>query len=412
MQAEQARAILAQAKSTESYEGPIPEDDSKAVSEAENLVEMARVAWQQNVQGPEVEAILRLAEGDFDGHELPQNGNGHGLEQPLEASDNTDERIDKMVEEEPWEGYDGDRDKSIRELLMAGMEGEKDPRDLLAHVWAYESANKGRTRILNLVEELRQKLDDEPESTHATPDDPPVPPAEETPAADADEAHSNGGRDSEPEPEVARATDHGQSGSDGQPEAEVPQADISGSETDAAGGGALGGSDDDSQSEGQEDFTYPDLVAEVEEELRRNRLHVPEPPTEEAPRLPYDYSKLTDSELQSLHTVFSSYAYRASYLLMLHERAAMIAKMHADELHRELLVSIAKYDDKGKERKITVLEAEIESTPLIKRLRRDQRKHEIFAAAHRQERDSYNKLVESMSRLETMRQNEHERSRR
>jgi hypothetical protein len=72
MKVEVARQIIAQAKSDETYEAPMPDDDAKAVSEAEALIEMARVAWNQNVHGPEVEALLRIADDNFGG-----NGNGN-----------------------------------------------------------------------------------------------------------------------------------------------------------------------------------------------------------------------------------------------------------------------------------------------------------------------------------------------
>jgi hypothetical protein len=161
-----------------------------------------------------------------------------------------------------------------------------------------------------------------------------------------------------------------------------------------------------------DEIDYSDLVAEVEEALERERLHVPEPPVDDPPMLPYDYSKVSDADLQSLHAQFSSFAYRANYLLMRDDRIAHIAKMQADEMARELLVATAKYDDHGKERKVSFIEAEIESTAALKKLRSIQRRHEIFAQAHRRERDSYSKLVESMSRLESMRHNVWERSSR
>ena len=74
------------------------------------------------------------------------------------------------------------------------------------------------------------------------------------------------------------------------------------------------------------------------------------------------------------------------------------------------LVAAAKYDEKGKEVRVTFLEAEIEDDENVKLWRRRQRKHEAFASALRSERDSYSKLLEGFSRHESMRQDEWQRA--
>jgi len=57
--ADLAREILTQAQNDKSYEDPIPEDDAKAIEEANALVEMAETAWKNQMRGPQVEALVR-----------------------------------------------------------------------------------------------------------------------------------------------------------------------------------------------------------------------------------------------------------------------------------------------------------------------------------------------------------------
>ena len=110
--------------------------------------------------------------------------------------------------------------------------------------------------------------------------------------------------------------------------------------------------------------------------------------------------------------VYSAAAYYKSSVQTREERIAMHCKEAADELTNTLLVKAKKYDDKGKEIRVTFLEAEIAGDPNVKKWRRLQRKHEQFALAAKRETESYHKLVESVSRLWTMRQNTYERGRK
>lgn len=450
MQATQARALLAEAKRRESYEAPIPEDDAKAVSEAEALVKMAEVAWEQLVRGPEVEAILRMAAEDYDGEPEQlaetEEKNLDGLEvfapdpveteipveTPVETEAPTDGYVPPKLESdefitnsEPWEGYADERVPIIKDMLSKAVLADSDPAGLLAHVWAYESAHKNRQRVLAHLEELGKEhaQNGEPEPEEAT-DHLAVDKISESPSEAED--HSGG------DPEVSADT-HVEPGHAGEV-AEVGLSDNSGEtptdlpdqagnsepvEADTSAPEAQGRAEveaiPDRKNPGlvnDDELEYGDLIVQVEQELAEHRLHVPEPPTENPPEIPYDYSRVSDGELRSLHSQFSMFAYRANYLLMRDERIAAVTRQAADDLSREILVLHQKYDEKGKEKRVAVIEAEIEQDENVKKLRKIQRKHEIFATAHRQERDSYNKLVESMSRLESMRQNEWERSRR
>ena len=273
----------------------------------------------------------------------------------------------------------------------------------MANVWAYEAAHKKRQTILNRLETIAQRLqagedpaqDEEPKEephgdegdggeTSEASDDAPV----EEPAAE---------QQTEPEPEAESAPDAPE-----EPEAEV---EAPKEEEKPKRRGRQKKQDDESG-----DPDYEQIVKKVEEDLARERVHKPKAPEEDIPDLPWDWTRMTDKELQKFHGIYSSVAYYKGYQLAREERMALHCKAAADELHNALLVALDKYDDHGKEKKVALIEAEVESDENIKMWRRRQRKHEQFAASHRNERDSVGKLVDALSRTESMRHQEWERS--
>lgn len=417
-----ARMILRQATSDKLTEGPIPEDDEKAIEKATELVGHAQIAWDQFVRGPEVEAILRLDAMDDPTDEPPkeQVAPPEGkrfdpvtqtlvdvepepepdppmieptVEREQEIADGKPEDLSKV---EPWDGYDTEKIGAIVEAVeeAARSYDKAELQDLFAHVWAYEAANKNRVRLLSKLEEIGQRAfaeDVPPEEPHvpndsdvvgeqdeaekpSVPDD--VPPPVETEQPPAEEPAP----DPEPAPEPEPQEESSESGSGGE------------------------------DAEGSEDTDYEGLIAHVEKELRRERIHLPQPPQDDLPEVPWDWSNIEDRQLQKLYSAYSVAAYYKNYILAREERMAYHCKSAAEELARELLLATEKYDEKGKEKRVAILEAEVESDPNVIIWRRRQHKHEVFATAARQERESYSKLVESLSRIETMRHNEWERS--
>ena len=155
---------------------------------------------------------------------------------------------------------------------------------------------------------------------------------------------------------------------------------------------------------------YHLIIQKVEDELAKDRRHVPDPPEDDVPQLPWDWTKASDSEIQRLYSYYSLLAYHKSFVLLREDRVALECKRAADELANELLKAIDKYDDKGKHKTLTLLEKEVEADPHVLNWRRLQYKHDAFTASARRERDSLYKLVESLSRFETMRQQEWQRS--
>ena len=111
-----------------------------------------------------------------------------------------------------------------------------------------------------------------------------------------------------------------------------------------------------------------------------------------------------------MYSYYSLLAYYKSFVLTREERIALECKRAADELVNELMKTADKYDEKGKEKRVTVLESEIEADPHVANWRRLQRKHEAYCASARRERNSLYKIVEQLSRFETMRQQEWQRT--
>jgi hypothetical protein len=396
-----AREIVKRAKADETFDGPIPEDDATCISEAQDLVEMAEQAWAQHIRGPEVEAILKLAAGaDGDGAEPDTAESDVGSEEP-EAEEKEKpagsppsaltDAPEALQKSEPWDGYGEYRVADVTNGLNWYFDNDAENiLDLLRHVWAYEVAHKERARILEFVVEMWQRAGGE---------------------FDASEVEAEEEAQPEPEPEEAEAESDAEAGeadssdAEAEPESEA-RAEASERRVDEAESPAK---DKPSGQQG----AYRKLIEIVERELKNERLDgIPKPPQEDAPTLPWKWADVTNGELQDMHMQFAAFAYYKGYVRARDERIAMHCKEAADELYNKLLVSAPKYDEKGKEIRVTILEAEISSDDNVKRWRKLQRKHEALATQAKQEQESYGKLVEALSRLETMRHNAWERARK
>jgi len=405
LDATQARAILTQAKADQTYEAPIPEDDAKAVEEATSLVEMAQTAWNQYVRGPEVESILKIAEATLNGNgaapaepeatappaEPEPEPDPEGAAQatpPTEtvAETGADEPVD-LAQVEPWDGYEAEKAADIQKGIEAAVTeyDEAELRDLLANVWAYEHAHKRRVGIIGTLTKAAEKLEAGETGKGATDTTAPAEPAEpETPATPDPEPETK------PEPE--------------EPVTPEPETAVE-TETPAEPQPTV------KETIEQEPSDYAKLRETVDAELRRDRLVMPTPPPQDdIPELPWDITKVGNGELQQLHWAYAQLAYYKAFIVQYEDRMATHCKQAADEIHRDLLNASDKYDENGKEKRVSILEAEIEADDAIVSWRRQQRRHEIFSAQAKQERDAYQKLVEQMSRIHTMRQDEWEQS--
>ena len=377
---DKARAIIAQAKIAEIYEGPIPEEDDKAIEEAQKLYQLAIDAWDQLVRGPEVESILRIASDDFDGGDLSEAV--EESEPVVEAEPDT---------EEPWADYSS---TSVADVLKAISDSYKDEDEdtkvVLDSIFEYETANKNRSTILNQVaktnERLARKNGNEETTTESS--------AIQEPQEAQQEAE---------EQAIGEEREESDAGAITEPEAIEPSEEDRPTEVEAAPVVEDNRPPVDSS-------VYHLIIQKVEDELAKDRRHVPDPPEDDVPQLPWDWTKASDSEIQRLYSYYSLLAYHKSFVLLREDRVALECKRAADELANELLKAIEKYDDKGKHKTLTLLEKEVEADPHVLNWRRLQYKHDAFTASARRERDSLYKLVESLSRFETMRQQEWQRS--
>lgn len=209
MNAATAREIIAQALEDETTElESVPEDDDAAIAEGERLVQMAQDAWDQNIQGPEVEAILKIAarDADDDGGETAKpkakpkpaakakpaakpaaKGRPTRKAEPEPDPEPEPEPEDSRAQEEPYDGYSTDKVGEIVEALEIWAEDEE--FDNLTHVLLFEQAHKNRVRIINKLNELLPSNDDDD-----APDADPEP--DETPAEpeqDEEQTASNSG---------------------------------------------------------------------------------------------------------------------------------------------------------------------------------------------------------------------------
>jgi hypothetical protein len=379
---DKARAIIAQAKVAEIYEGPVPEEDDKAVEEAEKLYQLAIDAWDQLVRGPEVESILRIASDDFDGSEELV------VEEEPEP---TEQEETESVSDEPWPGYSKETVANILKTLTDSYKNESvDPQILLSAVWEFESDNKNRSTILNQISKINERLVEK--SADEETQEQPVATQEQEETVEESEEPLVGEVGEEPDATVGTESETVEQSEEDRP-AEVEAEPVI----------------EDSRPS-VDHSVYHSIIEMVESELVKDRRHVPEPPESDIPQLPWDWTKASDGEIQRLYSYYSLLAYYKSFVLLREDRVALECKRAADELANELLKATDKYDEKGKHKTLTLLEKEVESDPNVSNWRRLQHKHEAYTASARRERDSLYKLVESLSRFETMRQQEWQRS--
>lgn len=202
MTAETARAIISQALEDEMFEGEIPEDDSAAIEAAEGLVAMAKDAWEQNVQTPEVEALLNLAKTNGDGPAATTKPKPKpkpaAKPRPGRPTKKEPEPVpeDPRSQEEPWEGYDGDDVSAIVEGIEVWA--EDNDLDSVKHVLLYEAAHKNRKKI---VEKATELTGEEPPAPAEEVDAEPVEPDASAEDGDAEDTATPDAEDIGPQPD-------------------------------------------------------------------------------------------------------------------------------------------------------------------------------------------------------------------
>lgn len=417
-----ARAIIKQAISDEVYDGEMPGDEAGIISKAEELIEMAEQAWASNVRGPEVEKILRLAAADDEDKSEPETSDSDDEDSEPESDDESQptdgifsDIAEKLKKVEPYEGYADDRVSDITESLGWYFTEEAnlssaEQIELLQNTYSYEKAHKNRARILKWVtdaavergfaseEEIQASAesDSEPEAEQSEGSEGDS--GAEERSEDEDAEDGDGGSEQGEAPAAEAPPEEPDAKPDTKPKASRPSSQGSTSEGKPSGSDSSGGSGSPDE--------FKAIVKKVDVELAKERVDIPKPPTEDAPELPWNWSEVSDADLQDYHMQFASFAYYKSYQRSRNDRIAFHCKEAADTIARELMNAIPK----EKDFKVTVAEATIESDARVKRWRRNQKKYEAMANQDRQEADSYHKLVEALSRLESMRHNSYLRS--
>ena len=152
---------------------------------------------------------------------------------------------------------------------------------------------------------------------------------------------------------------------------------------------------------GAGDTAPDDLVGEVRELVNRERLHVPAALEGDPVELPFDLTTVSDKELQRLYSAFSSYSYRTGYLLSLEE----VKSSKCGEAAETLIDAYIATHGEGKE-SLTVLKAQAAQLDDVQSWLRRKKMHSILADSLRRQRDNYDKVVERISRHESMREGE------
>lgn len=186
MTVETAREILKEALSSGTWETPAPEDDDQAIKDAEGLVKMAEDAWEQNIRGPEVEAILRIAAADPEAEAEPAKPAAKKAPTkpavkkpgpPKKAAPEPEAEAAPDAPEEPWDGYDGNKVVEIVEGVEVWGEDLDENLAYLLNLYAYEQANKNRKNIVAACESVIP-ADEIPAAAEPEPDPEPEPEAE------------------------------------------------------------------------------------------------------------------------------------------------------------------------------------------------------------------------------------------
>lgn len=266
----------------------------------------------------------------------------------------------------PWEGYDGLR---LTEIKVKIESGEVD--DKLHEIYSYEEdAARPRKRVLEYVEKRKETLEKED-------------------GQPKEEEESKGEEEVERKDEEAAPQPSDERGEGGTPEGE---ADSEGTEHEGGG------------------VDYEALVKDAESEVKKLILHVPPEPHSEDLDLPYDLTQLSDKALQTAYGAYNALAYRVNYKLLLEEAKLRRVKLAVKELRALYFSTRVKYDHQNHQRTMTDIHSEIDTIPIVKEWLQRENLLERNVEAYRSQRDGLYREVDMLSRLETMRHQEAERS--
>lgn len=281
---------------------------------------------------------------------------------------------------EPWPGYNkakiGDIVERIESVLLNQGETAK---PLLAHVWAYEKANKERTRLITKLTEIAQNGVQSAPPSQAPAEPTPAPAPAPTPAPQAQDE----GQDVVAQPPFAD-----------QPAAPAPApAPVPTQAPDSVAGIA------DPVANG---------ATERATAMIAGQLPVPPDWQGEFPSPSNDFTTLTDIEVAKYQSQFNALHSRAIFVLAQAEGHVADAKVEAERLIRQYIAGkewAAKATDTSKEAEAT------QNVPEVAAARKVQHEWAQVARQVSALATGYEKTAERLSREQTRREKDREHTR-
>lgn len=286
---------------------------------------------------------------------------------------------------EPWQGYNAAKIKDIMAHIenVFRTQGEA-AKPLLAHVWAFEKANKNRTTLINKLTELAQNGVQVSPPTQVPPEPAPaqVPPSP-TPAEGSDVIAQPPFQ--QPQQEAAPVPPP------------APQAPSTPTPPSAQTTSSAGIAD-----------PVPGGATEAASLMIGQQLPIPPEWQGEFPNPSNDFTTLTDIEVAKYQSQFNALHSRAIFVLAQAEGNVADAKRAAERLIQQYVASkewAAKATDTSKEAEATQNSAEIQAA---RKVQHDwsQVVRQVSALA-----TGYEKTAERLSREQTRREKDREHSR-
>lgn len=358
-----ATEILVKAKEAGYYPNDPPTSDKELVEEAQEVVNFL---LKQSEVSKDSEAIIDLAKNSHHGS-VPDD-----------------------LATVPFDDYDNLR---ITELKIRIETGVLDA--FLDSIEAYEETlSKPRVRVLGYIKKRKEELEEEHESQGSEKE----PTSEETGEREVEDTAPEQA-DAEGETGQAEGESYGSEATNGSGRVEKAILDFTGS-------GHI--PDDDFKLSSEQEYQV--IVIEAEAEVKNNTLHKPSEPDTKDLDLPFDLTQLSDKALQKAYGAYNALAYRVNYKLMLEEAKLRRVKLAVKELRTYLFSEAVKYDEQNHQRTNADITSEIEQNETLKHWIKRENVLDMNVEAYRSQRDGLYREVDMLSRLETMRHQEAERS--
>lgn len=160
-----ARAVIAEAKSMDAYDGPMPDDDAKLVKEAARIYDQAAAAYKAGARGEKVTMIMSIAHnGESPPEEAPDTATRATVTQPQDSTPLAKSDDDTMPE---GEGIASEPRPSTSADEAKGLAGVDDSRSIDADAPSpthpIDQAYAEKELALARVKKLRFPVPDEPE---------------------------------------------------------------------------------------------------------------------------------------------------------------------------------------------------------------------------------------------------------